>query len=259
MLCADQMKFAVHWYVVGLHQIHEDCRGQTGSLMTFGKEAVASSSNKLKCNTKSSTETEIISLADKLMDIIWMHYFVECQEYIIDEYVIYQDNMSALLLEKNGRVLSSRRTKHIKAKYFLIKDYYDAGKIDVIFCSTDKMWADILTKPLQGQKFRDMQAFLQNCPQDYNDDNELKKSMNPQDVASLQECVSEHTKSLMKFQAASPTCISQIADNLPGGKSEVTWGRNKIKTFPVNSKFPVGSTRELTHANIKNLMPLPSL
>jgi hypothetical protein len=67
----------------------------------------------------------------------------------IDEYVVYQDNMSELLLEKNGRVSSSRRTKHFKAKYFLIKDYYDAGKINVKFCPTDKMWAEVLTKPLQ--------------------------------------------------------------------------------------------------------------
>jgi hypothetical protein len=158
------MMFVMHWYVDGSHQVHDDCRGLTGSPMTCGKGAAASSSNKMKCNTKSSMETELISLADKLMDIIRMHYFVECQEYDINEYVIYHDNMIALLLEKNGRVSSSRRTKHIKAKYFLIKDYYDAGKINVKFCPTDKMWADILTKPLQGQKFRDMRAFLQNCP-----------------------------------------------------------------------------------------------
>ncbi len=116
MLCADQMKFAVHWYVDGSHQIHDDCRGQTGSLVTFGKGAVASSSNKMKCNTKSSTETELISLAEILMDIIWMHYFIDCQGCDINEYVVYQDNMSALLLEKNGRVSSSRHTKHIKDK-----------------------------------------------------------------------------------------------------------------------------------------------
>jgi hypothetical protein len=70
MLCADQMKFVLHWYVDGSHQVHDDCRGQTGSLVTFGKGAVASSSNKMKCNTKSSTEMELISLADKLTDII---------------------------------------------------------------------------------------------------------------------------------------------------------------------------------------------
>jgi len=40
---------------------------------------------------------------------------------------------------------------------------------------TDEMWADILTKPLQGQKFRDMRAFLQNCPRDYDDDAEHAK------------------------------------------------------------------------------------
>ncbi len=68
-LCADQTKYAVHWYVDGSHQIHEDCRGQTSSLATFGKGAVSSSLNKMKCNTN-STETELISFADKLTDII---------------------------------------------------------------------------------------------------------------------------------------------------------------------------------------------
>jgi hypothetical protein len=62
--------------------------------------------------------------------------------------------MSSLSLEKNGRISSLKRAKHIKAKYFLIKDYYDSGVLR--YCPTDVMWADILTKPLQGQKFRDM-------------------------------------------------------------------------------------------------------
>jgi hypothetical protein len=141
-----------------------------GSLVTFGAETVASFLNKQKCNTKSSTETEIISLHDKLSDVIWIRYFAKCQGYNINECIIFQDNMSALSLEKNGRMSSSKRTKHIKAKYFLIKDYYNAGKIDLRYCPTGQMWADVLTKPLQGQLFREMQAFLQNCSRNYNDD-----------------------------------------------------------------------------------------
>jgi hypothetical protein len=70
----------------------------------------------MKCNMQSSTETELISLHDKLSDVIWTRYFVECQGYEIDEYVIFQDNMSTLSLEKNGRISSSKQTKHIKAK-----------------------------------------------------------------------------------------------------------------------------------------------
>jgi hypothetical protein len=83
--------------------------------------------------------------------------------------------MSTLLLGKNGQVSCTKRSKHIKAKYFLIKDYYDAGEVDLRYCSTDAMWADVLTKLLQGQKIRDMCAFLQNCSRDYDDELEQDK------------------------------------------------------------------------------------
>jgi hypothetical protein len=142
-LVSDEMNFIIHWYVDGSHQIYEDCRGQIGSLMTLGKGAAISSSNKMKCNTQSSTETELISPHEKLPDIVWTHYFVEFQGYDINECMVFQDHMSALSLEKNGRISSSKRTKHIKAKYFLIKDYYESGEIDVHYCLTDIMWADV--------------------------------------------------------------------------------------------------------------------
>jgi hypothetical protein len=95
--------------------------------------------------------------------------------------------MSALSLEKNGRISSSKRTKHIKAKYFLIKDYYDAGEVDLQYCPTGCMWADVLIKPLQGQIFRDMQAFLQNCSRDYDDD--LERQQDEQAYQSAKEQV----------------------------------------------------------------------
>jgi len=136
--------------------------------------------------------------------------------------------MSALSLEKNGRISSSKRTKHIKTKYFLIKDYYDAGEIDVKFCPTDEMWTDVLTKLLQGQKFRYMCAFLQNCPRDYDDVTEMK----PQDVASSRECVDEHAKLKTKLkneqssqpQATSPTCVLRV-----------TWGPTQVSWIPDES------------------------
>jgi hypothetical protein len=59
------------------------------------------------------------------------------------------------------------------------------------------MWADILTKPLQGQKFRELHAFLQTCPRDIDDNIELRTDKLAQKlieqqvetVASLQDCV----------------------------------------------------------------------
>jgi hypothetical protein len=72
-------------------------------------------------------------LHNKLPDVLWTRYFVECQGYEIDEYVIFQDNMSVLSLEKNGKG-SCHPSKHIKANFFLIRDYYKAGEIEVQYC-----------------------------------------------------------------------------------------------------------------------------
>ncbi len=160
---------SIKWYVDGSHQIHNDCRGHTGALMTLGKGAIVSSSRKQKINTKSSTETELVAVDDKLGDILWMCYFLESQGYTIENNIIYQDNMSTLSLEKNGRVSGSSRTKHIKAKYYLVKNKYETNEVDLKYCPTDQMWADVLTKPLQGQKFREMRSFLMNCPLDYSE------------------------------------------------------------------------------------------
>ncbi len=209
-------------------------------MATLGKGAIHSSSTKMKCNTKSSTETELISLGDKLSDIIWLRYFIECQGYDLDEYIVYQDNMSALMLEKNGRISSSKHTKHIKAKYFLIRDYYDSGEIDVKFCPTDEMWADMLMKPLQGQKFRDMRAFLQNCAKDYDDDQEAKCSMKQLSAISLRECVDQHTKQEL-YRPSSPTCVSS---QFIGDKTKRSPKENIERTSSVTSKFPVQHTKE---------------
>jgi hypothetical protein len=154
------------WYVDGSHQTHDDCRGHTGALMTLGRGAICSSSRKQRINTKSSTETELVAVDDKLGDILWMWYFLEEQGYTVESNIIYQDNMSTLSLEKNGCISGSNRTKHIRAKYFLVKDRYDNGDIDLQYRPTTEMWADVLTKPLQGSSFRKMRALLMNCPEE---------------------------------------------------------------------------------------------
>jgi hypothetical protein len=146
----------LQWYIDASHQTHDDCKGHTGALLTFGVGAIVSSSNKQKINTKSSTESELVAVLDKSSDVLWTRHFLQAQGYTISENIIYQDNTSTLSLEKNGHVSSSKRTKHIKAKYSFIKHYYNSGEINLRYCPTKQMWADILTKPLQGAKFLEM-------------------------------------------------------------------------------------------------------
>ena len=50
----------IAWYVDASHQIHDDCRGHTGAILTFGWGAATSLSIKQKIPSKSSCESELI-------------------------------------------------------------------------------------------------------------------------------------------------------------------------------------------------------
>jgi hypothetical protein len=64
-----------------------------------------------------------------------------------------------MLLERNGKASSSKRTKHINVRYFFITDRISKGEVRVEWCPTKDMVADFMMKPLQGsvfRKFRDL-------------------------------------------------------------------------------------------------------
>jgi hypothetical protein len=83
---------------------------------------------------------------------------MEARGYHIQDNILFQDNKSAILLEKNGKALSSKRTKHINIRYFFITDRVKTGDVSLVWCPTGDMIGDFMTKPLQGAlfwKFRD--------------------------------------------------------------------------------------------------------
>ena len=75
---------------------------------------------------------------------------------------VYQDNQSAVLLEKNGKASSSRRTRHINIRYFFVTDRVSKGEMVIKYCPTKEMLADFFTKPLQGTPFRKFRDTIMN-------------------------------------------------------------------------------------------------
>ena len=79
---------------------------------------------------------------------------------------IYQDNKSTILLENNGKFSSSKRTKHIKHKYFFVTDKIEEDEVAIEYKPTGEMWTDVNTKPKQGKGFRVDRSLMMNCPVD---------------------------------------------------------------------------------------------
>ena len=117
------------------------------------------SSTKQILNTQSSTKSKLVGVDDMMPSILWTQYFLKAQGYHVSGNIIFQDNQSTMLLERNGKASSSKLTKHINVQYFFITDWILKGEVRVEWCPTKEMIADFLTKPLQGslfRKFRDL-------------------------------------------------------------------------------------------------------
>ena len=101
------------WWVDALFAVHPNMRGHSGGGSSMGRGFPIVSSTKQKLNTRSSTEMEVAGADNFILAICWMQHFVLAQGCDVIDNILFQDNRSAMLLEKNGKALSSKRTKHI--------------------------------------------------------------------------------------------------------------------------------------------------
>jgi hypothetical protein len=141
--------------------VHSDAKSHTGACISLGRGVVFATSVKQRIVTKSSTEAEIVAVSDALSQILWTKHFLDALGWNVDSAIVLdQDNKSAILAEENGRNNSNSRMKHVKIRYFFIKQYVDDGEIIIRYMPTENITADVLTKPLQGQRFRTLRNQL---------------------------------------------------------------------------------------------------
>ena len=59
-----------------------------------------------------------------MLGVLWTRLFLEAQDYGVKENIVFQDNETAMLLEKNGKSSSGKRTKHINMRFFWLPIRY---------------------------------------------------------------------------------------------------------------------------------------
>jgi hypothetical protein len=59
---------------------------------------------------------------------------------------IHEDNQSCIALSKNS--MTTGRSKHMDVRYHFCREKVESGDIEVQYCATENMLADVLTKPL---------------------------------------------------------------------------------------------------------------
>ena len=120
----------------------------------MGRGFPVTNSTKQKLNTRSSTETELVSVDDCMPSVLWTRHFLEAQGCDVKENIVCQDNKSAILMEVNGKASSSKRTKHINIRHYFATDRINKKELSMEWCPTADMTGDHMTKPVQGKPFR---------------------------------------------------------------------------------------------------------
>lgn len=147
----------LHCHCDASYGIHADGRSHTGYILSLGASHsyLHARSSKQKVTAISSTDAEILAVADGLKQIVWLRNLMrEVDVEPVREVILYQDNRSSIwMLTEPTRY---RRSKHILIKVSYIKEKCAEGAVKFIYLPTDQMNADLLTKPLQGELFRQL-------------------------------------------------------------------------------------------------------
>ena len=91
--------------------------------------------------------------------------------------LIYQDNQSAIRMEKNGWNLCIGNSRQTHIRYFFVKDRIDRWEMRVEYCPSHLMLANFFTKPLMGELFRKLRDVIMRYTSIFDLDSTLLQSI----------------------------------------------------------------------------------
>ena len=97
-------------------------------------------------------------MTETCKELIWVKALLKDMSIDITEIYVYEDNQSTLkLLDHEG---VKTRSKHIDVRYHFVRDLKLKKEMIFKYCETNNMIADLLTKPLSGEKIKKFKLLI---------------------------------------------------------------------------------------------------
>ena len=136
-----------------------DRKSHSGYVFYLNGGVINWSCKKQSCVSLSTAEAEFIALSEACKEAKWIHELLKEMCYIVNiPITIMEDNQSCIKMVLNENF--NARSKHIDIKYHFVKDYCINNFVNLKYCPTDKMIADILTKPLSKTRLLLLRTLL---------------------------------------------------------------------------------------------------
>ncbi|KAL0551788.1 hypothetical protein IC582_010877 [Cucumis melo] len=125
----------------------------------IGNTAFTWSSKKQPIVTLSTCEAEYVAAASCVCHAVWLRNLLKTVGILQDDpTVIHVDNKSTIALAKNP--VFHDRSKHIDTKFHFIRDCISRKEVQVEYVKTEDQIADIFTKPLKVNVFKNLRTLL---------------------------------------------------------------------------------------------------
>ena len=133
-------------------------RSISGTLFLMSEGAVSWTSKIQSAVALSSSEAEYIALSMATQEATWMQKLLNDLHACVRPVKIMEDNQGAIAIAKNP--VAHGRTKHINIRFHYVRQAIEEGNIELEYCPTEVMIADIFTKPLSKQRFERLRQMM---------------------------------------------------------------------------------------------------
>ena len=143
---------------------YDDRKSRSGYVFLNGGAAVSWYSGKQGSVSCSTANAEYLALGTAAREALYLKQLYKEIGVDLKAVRIYEDNQAAIAIAKNP--VFHCKQKHIDVQYHFIRDEIEKGRIDVQYCESKKMTADIFTKALPRDQFQVLRQKLGLKPMD---------------------------------------------------------------------------------------------
>ena len=129
----------------------EDRKSTSGYLFQIVGGPISWRSKKQDTVVLSTAEAEYVALRCPRNCLALRRLILELNNPPDGPTTILEDNQSAMAMAKNPQFHG--RAKHIDLRHHFIREHVDDGEVKLMYCPTQEMMADILTKEITQQQF----------------------------------------------------------------------------------------------------------
>jgi hypothetical protein len=127
-------------------------RSVGGFVFDIAGGSISWSSKKQPTVTLSTVEAEYMAASNATKEVVWLRTLLEDLGYPpVAATVLHADNQGCIALARNP--VAHTCAKHINIRHHFIRERVDRGEINLQYCSTRDMLADVFTKQLPRDAF----------------------------------------------------------------------------------------------------------